>query len=373
MIIGQQRLKLSWRSGLALRLVAKVTALAALGLALCACGQSSSATTGPAPSVGRATASSTLGQVSWRGVLSPRVASTSAGLYLAWQVSPLGSVELSELARVDPATGRIEASRRLGAAFDQAIAAGGSLWVATSLTTSSASSSKQGLLRLNPHTLVVTGRWSDLGGGGSLALAGGGLWVAGRNRLSRLSLPEGKVTASVSLPGAASSDVAANATGTVLVVGEANNEGLGAIERRDPKTGRLLASYPMSGVGPPEVGGVIGQSVWVHAASGMMGSVLQFATATLTLNPSTELEGSNGITVLVANGLIWVSQLPEEGPPRNFCGDPSDGRALASLNIPSDSELLAVGPHDVYYASALDDQERQNVNEEPIPGTCWVR
>jgi len=189
-----------------------------------------------------------------------------------------------------------------------------------------------------------------------------------------LSLPEGKVTASVSLPGAASSDVAANATGTVLVVGEVNNEGVGAIEQRDPKTGKLLASYrPFFSVGPPEVGGVIGQSVWVHAASGMRASVLQFATATLTLNPSTALEGSNGITVLVANGLIWVSQLPEEGPPRNFCGDPSDGRVLASLNIPSSSELLAVGPHDVYYASAPDDQERQNVNEKPIPDACRVR
>ena len=376
MIIGQRWLKLSGRPDLAHRLVAEVTTLAALGLALCACGQSSSAATGPAPSIGRATASSTSGQVLWREVPSPRVASTSAGLYLAWQVSPLGSVELSELARVDPATGRIEASRRLGAAFDQAIAAGGSLWVATSLTTSSASSSKQGLLRLNPRTLAITGRWSDLGGGGSLALAGGGLWVAGRNRLSRLSLPEGKVTASVSLPGAASSDVAANAAGTILIVGEANKGGLGALERRDPKTGKFLASYRsiFSVGGPPWVGGVIGQGVWVHAASGMMGSVERFAATTLTLDRSTIIEGSNGITVLVANGLIWVSHAQVEGgPTRNFCGDPSDGRALAPLNIPPDSELLAVGAHNVYYASAPDDQERQNVNEEPIPDACRVR
>lgn len=277
---------------------------------------------------------------------------------------------------VDPATGRIEASRRLGAAFDQAIAAGGSLWVATSLTTSSASSSKQGLLRLNPRTLAIIGRWSDLGGGGSLALAGGGLWVAGRNRLSRLSLPEGKVTASVSLPGAASSDVAANAAGTILIVGEANKGGLGALERRDPKTGKFLASYRsiFSVGGPPWVGGVIGQGVWVHAASGMMGSVERFAATTLTLDRSTIIEGSNGITVLVANGLIWVSHAEVEGgPTRNFCGDPSDGRALAPLNIPPDSELLAVGAHNVYYASAPDDQERQNVNEEPIPDACRVR
>jgi hypothetical protein len=216
-------------------------------------------------------------------------------------------------------------------------------------------------------------RWSDLGGGGSLALAGGGLWVAGEDRLLRLSLPEGNVIASVPLPGANRSDVASNAAGTILVLGEAN-DGLGALERRDPRTGSLLASYsPMIGVSAPGVTEVIGQSVWVSEATGMMRYVERFLAATLTPDPSTMIEGSNAISASVAHGLLWVSQI-DGGPTRNFCGNPSDGVALAPLNLPSNSPPLAIGPHDIYYVTTADPAGAQlthmDVNEEPIPAAC---
>jgi hypothetical protein len=66
---------------------------------------------------------------------------------------------------------------------------------------------------------------------------GGGIWVAGGNRLLHLSLPGGRVLDSSTLPGAVSSDLSANAAGTVLTVGQADSGG-GAVQRRDPGTGR---------------------------------------------------------------------------------------------------------------------------------------
>jgi hypothetical protein len=327
---------------------------------------------GRAADPSRVTASSTSGRILLRGVLTPRVVSTSAGLYVAWQVSRLGSSPISELARVNSTTGRIEANRRLGAAFDQAVAVDGSLYVGVSTPSSVPG---EALLRLNARTLAVTRRWSDLGEGGSLAVAGGGLWVAGGNRLLRLSLPEGNVIASVALPGADRSDVASNTAGTILVVGEAD-EGRGALERRDPETGTLLASSsPMIGVTAPALAEVTGQGVWVSEATGMTGYVERFDAATLTPEPGTGTEGSNAISASVADGILWVSQM-DGGSTTNFCGNPSDGAARAPLNLPPSALLQAIGPHDIYYVtpttSAGAELLHSDVHEETIPAACRV-
>ena len=348
------------------RLSAVVTTIALIGSLCAACGRAT------APS--RSTASSTSGHILLHGLLLPQVASTSAGLYVAWQVSRLGDPPISELARVNSTTGRIEATRRLGAAFDQAVAVGGSLYVGISTT-----SSKPGeaLLRLNARTLVVTRRWSDLEGGGSLALAGGGLWVAGEDRLLRLSLSEGNAIASVSLPGANRSDVASNATGrrpwswvrqtrasVPSTARPENGESLGLLLSNDRR------------VSAPEVAEVIGQGVWVSEATGMMGYVERFDAATLTPDPSTMIEGSNGISASVANGLLWVSQIPEGGRRGTSCGNPLDGAVLAPLNLPSNSPPLAIGRHDLYYLTTANpagaQQTHMDVNEEPIPAACRV-
>lgn len=92
-----------------------------------------------------------------RQPLNPEVAVTGGSVYVAWQVSPAGGVVRSELARVDPASGRIEAARPLGAAFGQAVSAGGALWVAVTAPPEAA------LLRLSPPTLKLTGRWRIAG------------------------------------------------------------------------------------------------------------------------------------------------------------------------------------------------------------------
>ncbi len=315
-------------------------------------------------------------------LLMPQVAATAAGLYVAWQVSRPGSVVRSELARVDAATGRVEAARYLGAAFEQAVLAAGALWVATAIGSFSAA---QTLLRLNPDTLEVTGRWR-VGTGGErlgvahlLVVAGGGLWVAGGNRLLHLSLPDGTITASIALRGAASSDLSANAAGTVLVVGEAASGGRGAVQRRDPVTGALLASFPMMGVTAPTVAGPVGSAVWVSEASGMMGYVQRLDAATMTAQgsacqeggtTSTCVEGTNDVTASLAGGLLWVTQIAG-GPARNYCADPATGREIAPLQLPqpAQDEVVAITPDRIYYA-APGPGAGQYLRQEGIPSAC---
>ena len=315
-----------------------------------------------------------------RPLRSPQVAVTAAGVYVAWQVPAHGSVVRSELARVDMATGRIEAVRRLGTVFfDDAMAAAGELWVTTWSTTG------ETLLRLNPDTLTVTGRWRVGTAGGAgwdaqvLAVAGGGLWVAGGNRLLRLSLPGGRVMASVALAGAASSDLSSNAAGSVLVVGEADSGGRGAVQRRDPVTGALLASHTVLGVAAPVVAGPAGSSVWVSEATGMMGYVQRLDATSMKADASdceegrttaTCVEGTNAITARLADGLLWISQ-PVGGNTRNYCADPASGRELAPIRLPqpNQDEVLAISAHRIFYA-APGPKASQYVRDEPIPAAC---
>jgi DNA-binding beta-propeller fold protein YncE len=320
-----------------------------------------------------------------RPLLWPQVAATATGLYVAWQVSRPGSAVRSELARIDAASGRVEAARYLGAAFEQAVLAAGALWVATVTGSTPAA---QVLLRLNPDTLEVTGRWRVGTGGWQrgvaqvLVVAGGGLWVTGGNRLLHLSLPGGTIMASIALPGAASSDLSANAAGTVLVVGEADSGGRGAVQRRDPVTGALLASFPVMGVSAPVVAGPVGSAVWVSESSGNMGYVQRLDAATMTDEgsacreggiTSTCVEGTNDVTALLADGLLWVTQIAG-GPARNYCADPVTGRAIAPVELPQPARdgVLAITPDRIFYA-APGPRADQYLRQEAIPSACRAR
>jgi hypothetical protein len=311
-------------------------------------------------------------------LLNPQVAVAASGIYVAWQVSPLGEAVRSELARIDPASGRIEATLRLGAQFQQAIAVGRALWVATSAMAGDE------VLRLTPGTLRVTGRWHVGTGAGQpyeaqvLAVAGGGLWADGGDRLVRFSLKADRAVESIVLPGAADSDLSANAAGTVLLVGEADRGGSGAVQRRDPRTGALLASHGMQGVAAPVVAGPIGSAVWISEATGMMGYVQRLDAATLAPaeracaegdSTGTRLKGTNAIRAQLANGLLWITQ-PAGGDARNYCGRPSDGSAIAPIRLPRPADVvLAIGPHLIFYA-APGPSAGQYVRRAALPAPC---
>ncbi len=185
---------------------------------------------------------------------------------------------------------------------------------------------------------------------------------------------------SIVLPGAANSDLSADAAGTALVVGEANRSGVGAVERRDPRTGALLTSHAMEGVTAPVVAGPIDSVVWVSEATGMMGYVQRLDAATLApaagacpeggSNAETCLEGTNAIRARLAGGLLWITQ-PAGGRSRNYCGRPSDGSAIAPIRLPdpAEDEVLAIAPRWIFYA-APGARAGQYIRLAAIPAAC---
>ncbi len=134
--------------------------------------------------------------------LQPLSWGTAAGgsLYLTKNLTPPADDHtelINELMRLNPMSGRVLAVRSLDSAFSQALLAEGSLWVTTA--------SRQGTLlwRLDPRSLSVRSRvvlpcsGHTEGLAGSLAVAGGQLWV-GTGTLDRVSLASGRVRRVVS-------------------------------------------------------------------------------------------------------------------------------------------------------------------------------
>lgn len=318
---------------------------------------------------------------SWHGLPEPAVTDTSLGFIFSWVTSPLGQAPIrEELARVDPATGQVKAEREVNGSVLDVVASDGFLFVTTR------TSSGEDLLRLAQRTLAESRSWQVLKsdtyfGQGTMALAGGGLWVASGDRLDRFSLPHVVMTKTIELLGAASSDVTTDSTGSVLVVTKADEGGTGMLERRDPVTGALLrTSSSISGLVDPHVNGIIGNDIWVSEATGMMGYTELYDLDDLTAvgapcnegasNP-TCLVGTNSIAAQLTRDLLWVTQTAG-GPARNFCGQP-DGRVEARLSVPDNDSVLGIGTqNDVIFVlnPQLSMDKGQTVTEEPIPKEC---
>jgi hypothetical protein len=296
---------------------------------------------------------------------------TGGRLYVTWRVnSPTAAVPQFELARVNQVTGAIAAVHLLvPGQVGAPLVAGGSLWLPV------ATAAGESLLRLNPGGLAETGNVAVSGGsdesvgrGGHLAVAGGALWVAGGDRLLRVSLITGQVIAALSLPGAATSGVAANGNGTTLVVSEANDSGVGSVQRRDPVTGALLASHPMLGVAASALAGIIDSGVWLSEPTGLLGYVERFRTATMAPDPATDVSGDNGINAVVADGVVWITDLA--APDRDYCADPVTGRILARVRLPDprQDDLVAVSRQYLYYDSPA--SSGFYLDRVPVPGAC---
>jgi hypothetical protein len=170
-----------------------------------------------------------------RNLLNPEAYAADGRLWVIDQTSRPGAAVLSQIMRVNPETGRVLAVRRLGAAYDQALLANGVL----SVTTSDGASVS--LWRFSPNTLsvisrrrlpgTITGAWSSALG--SMAAAGGWLWVGGWNTLERVSLTTGQPGLVVKVAGAQGVGLDSNASGSVLVDSEGHG-GLARVQRRWP-------------------------------------------------------------------------------------------------------------------------------------------
>lgn len=313
------------------------------------------------------------GSVFGRVFLNPDLAVADGSLYLTWDLSsPTRLPARMALARASTSTGRILAENDFGPGdVSVPVYAAGSLWV-----TDSAAAGEL-LLRLDPRTLMVTGEVEvaagNAGGGAGdhIAFAGNSIWVDGAGRLVQVAPQSVQAERIITLPGADSSAIAASPDGRTLLVSEADS-GAGTIQRRDPRTGALLASSrTMLGVFAPLIGGVTGGAAWIAEPTGMMGYVERYRTAAMTPDGATLVEGTNGIRVGVWDGRLWVHG-PDGGTHTNYCADPGTGHRLATLIMPYSSQpvLLAVGEKDFYYSYATADGIRSRIAAAPLPAAC---
>jgi hypothetical protein len=181
------------------------------------------------------------------------------------------------------------------------------------------------------------------------------------------------------LTGATSSDLSANAAGTALIVAAAGSHGSGTVQRRDPATGAVLASYRVQGVAAPTVAGPVGSAAWISEATGMMGYVQRLDAVTMSAGRGacaegrvtrTCVAGSNGITARVADGLLWITQ-EAGGQARNYCADAVSGSRRAPIQLPWEAQdtILAIALHQIFYA-APGPKASQYVRHEPVPSAC---
>lgn len=303
--------------------------------------------------------------------MNPDLAVTDGSLYLTWDLSPRLAARMA-LARADPATGRIVAENEFSpGAVSVPVYAAGWLWV-TDMTPAG-----ELLLRLDPRSLIVTGELKVADGaqaGGQddrIAFAGGSIWVDGLDRLVRVAPQTVRPQRVIALPHANSSTAGASPDGRTLIVSEADS-GAATIQRRDPRTGTMLASSKtVLGVSAPLIGGVTGDVAWIAEPTGTMGYIERFQTAAMTPAAATLVEGTNAIRAGIWDGLLWVHG-PDGATMTNYCADPVTGQRLASLAMPYHSHpvLLAVHGEDLYYSYLLPDGSRSRIAVTPIPAAC---
>jgi hypothetical protein len=355
---------------------AAVAVAAGSGLLLGGCA-SASAGAGPASTADRVntTRAADPRGVFSRGLDQPYVTVTGGQFYVTWQNQPQRNVPSTTLVRADRATGTIEATRTFGTgSISSPQAAGGSLWALLA-------TKRETLLRMNPRTLAVTGKLhisdgeylSSNGGDNHLSVAGGALWAVAGNRLVRVSPRTGKAQKVIDLPDGFSTSMAGSSSGSFLIVSVADSGGRGSMQRRDPVSGALLASHPTGGVTAATIGGIIGTGVWAAQPTGMQGFIQRYSTTTLAPVSGTAVEGSNGVGVVVTDGLAWVLRAGAEEN-GNYCANPVTGKKLAAIPLPDPGrdDVAGIWGHDVYYAAPAGQGADTYLERVAVPAACRV-
>jgi hypothetical protein len=317
-------------------------------------------------------------------LLNPQAYAAGGRLWVVQQTSRPGSTVVSEIMRVNPVSTRVLSTLKLDATYAQALLTHHVLWVSTTTGRS------VWLWRLQPDTLSVISKellpgsvagGQTIGAFGTLAAAGGWLWVGGWDTLDRVSLSTAQASINSRIPDAEGIDVASNRSGSVLI--DSEGQAISRVQRRSPQTGVLLAQSPKyEGVIRPFLGGVIDGAIWLSEATGMMGYVQRISLTTLKPtrligtppHPGAQLngiEGTNGITARVMNNILWVTQTAG-GATVNYCGNPKTGKPSASLKLPdaATGNLLTASPTDIYYLSNMAGGPREQLNRRPIHPHC---
>lgn len=303
----------------------------------------------------------------------PALTQAGGSLYLQWdRPTARAGMPTMALARIDTRTGAIAATNTFSPGFvAPPVYADGSLWVTDS------TSFGELLLRLAPRTLMMTGALKLSGRqypvGSHLAYAGGWLWVDGANRLLRVSPSTMALTRIVPLRGAYWSNVGASLDGSILVVSEQGRTG--AVQRRNPRTGALIAAHPVGGAEAAVIDGFAGSDVWITEVTRMSAYAQRLSAATMKPRTAHQIMAPNDLRLLVAHGMVWVTDDEAAGPARNYCADASTGRRLATLPVtsPAQGSLLAVGAGVLYYAEPARHRSGVRIAQVPIPPECAIQ
>jgi hypothetical protein len=288
---------------------------------------------------GRPTEPASPPSVVYRGFASDFYAA-GGSLYAITSDQPEVSPSVGEpphLVRIDPSSGHVAAQQRLVPpptpqgqpvpGLGRQLLAAGSLWVTAT------DSQQTWLWRLDPLSLAVRALTVLPGGGtgpeysGSLAVAGGRLWVVNRNTLVRVSLRTGRVTASRRFSRAIAglgNAVAADQSGRTLVLTVAGPKTDSHVELLNPDSGVAIATSPMVHGDTQDIAGVIDGGAWINGFTSTDGPV-RVDLRTLKV---TGTVGRFPLTARVFDGIVEISRYGK-GPMR--CVDPVTGRTLAPL------------------------------------------
>lgn len=317
------------------------------------------------------------GLISWHGPLHwPRVFDTPVGLYLGWSSGPLagGPFAYGELARVDPKSGTFVVTRNVGVS-DVAAADGTLFAVITGPPTPKPQAA--GVVRMDPLTLSVTGRWTLPAGRGpaEVLAAGGAIWMGSGDLLERVTPVSGTVTTSLTMPGAQDVSFATNTAGTVLVAAAiiwTTPESY--LERIDAVSSQVELRAPLPGSSPNSVTGIVGTALWVRGGSGMMAGASLYNLSTLQpvgpqchtgATTATCLLGPNSISVEMKAGRLWITTT---APTRNYCARPS-GQEISQLGLQRGEQVLAIGQRLLFTVTDTT-PKTPTVSEARIPPAC---
>ena len=288
------------------------------------------------------------------------------------ETSPIGEHvgEAYDLSRISATSGALLARRKFPNVFDQDLFAAGSLWVTTS------NGGATTLWRVDPRTLAVRssqrlpGSPSSQQIVGSIAVAGGNLWV-GTGLLDRVSLRSGRLDAAVRPPVPGPVELASGDGGRTLVA-SLGYEHPTYIARLNPVSGRLEArtTIPYS-VTLPTVAGVAGGGVWLQNSNGGVTRVERLDAVTLRPTRVAGLPAASRRTfVRVLDGVVWVTESLSSGS-LNYCANPVTGAARERLPVlPGNSVMLAADASTLYYTDVPENAHVVRLERAPISRNC---
>jgi hypothetical protein len=310
---------------------------------------------------------------------------TFAGsVYVVWQ--PPAAKTGFELARIDPATGRVLASLPGPGTFGSAGLIDGAMWSTDTLandtgrlTTTVTRSDPRTLLPLSSQPLTglaYGGNTYD----GALADTGPWTWVSYASGIGRFSSANGHDSAlRILIPNAEDGPLLAGSPagpGGLVVFVSRSLRGRPAdgfrVQLRDPVTGTDLgeAGYPHSqGHAGIQIAGIIGRRTWVlwgNPASGPL-SILDLDSPENARRVEVRLQLGPDALATIGDHTLWIAA--NGVTTRVRCANPDTGELLGTVDLPHPAVLLGADGTSVY-TRVEPSHGPSHFRVTPVPTTC---